>query len=331
MSGRVIQLKPPKLPDCFAVLDKEEANRQVYQALANGSKLIVNVSGGKDGLATLLIARYEMGLSPQQLIVHHQLLPEAWPGTLEYIEAICRQLGVTFWFDQCDYGGYECGNCGFHYTSSRVDQTICPECKSNTGVELTRLRGVLDLVAHRRKWPDSKVRFCTDYTKIRVFNSRLKQELATIGPTPVTVLGERWRESAQRQQLPWLRERPKFNTQQVRLLEYRPILDYRRIEAFRKLRQYGITPHYAYFAQGMTEHQMFELDEESGPRCSCVMCIFAQPEHVRRAYELPLVKSLVERAVQIEAESGHRWKARQSLAEVIQPRKLANLTAEDFL
>ena len=115
------------------------------------------------------------------------------------------------------------------------------------------------------------------------------------------------------------------------MLEYRPILDYRRIEAFGKLRQYDIQPHYSYFAQGLTEHQMFELDEESGPRCSCVMCIFAQAEHVRRAYQLPQVIPLIERAVQIEAESGHRWKARQSLAEVIQPPRLANLTAEDFL
>lgn len=331
MTRRITLLNQVELSEPDGIPDKKEALTQVYQAQSNGSKMIVNVSGGKDGLATLLIARYEMNLQPEQLIVHYQILPEAWPGTLEYVAKICQQLGVTFWSDGCDYGGYECSVCHFRYTSVLPQQLVCPKCKTPSGLEVSRLQGVLDLVAHRRMWPDSRVRFCTDYTKIRVFNKRMKQERATIGPTPIAVLGERWRESNNRRDLPWLRERPNFNTRQVHMLEYRPILGYRRIEAFRKLREYGVSPHYAYFAQGMTEHQMYELDEEGGPRCSCVMCVFAHREHVRRAYQLEEVKPIIDRGIAIETQTHHRWKNRESLAEAVQLLQVATLNREDFL
>lgn len=331
MSRRITLLNQVEPTEPGEVCDKAEALRQVYQSLANGSKMVVNVSGGKDGLATLLIARYEMNLQPEQLIVHYQILPEAWPGTYDYIQGICQQLGVVFWSDGCDYGGYECSECGFRYTSVLPEQLVCPKCKTSTGVEIGRLQGVLDLVEHRQMWPDSRVRFCTDYTKIRVFNRRMKQELATIGPTPIVVLGERWRESNNRRDLPWLRERPNFNTRQVHMLEYRPILNYRRIETFRKLRQYGITPHYAYFNQGMTDHQMYELDQEGGPRCSCVMCVFAQSEHVRQAYKLEQVKPIIDRGIAVEAAIHRSWKYRESLTEAVQSLQVATLNREDFL
>jgi 3'-phosphoadenosine 5'-phosphosulfate sulfotransferase (PAPS reductase)/FAD synthetase len=313
---------PPAAP-ALNTLTKTEALRQVYLSLAKGStdscsKLIINVSGGKDGLSTLLIARYEMDLEPEQIIVHHQILPEAWPGTVEYIGEICHKLGVTFWSDQCLYTGYECQNCKNRYTSIKTDKFDCPKCKfKGSGLAIATLQGVLDIAEFRGKFPSKQVRWCTDYTKIRVFNSRMKQELATIGPNPVTILGERWRESHDRQSLPWLRERPKFNTQTVRMLEFRPILDYRRIDCFLKLRQYGIQPHYAYSAQGMTEHQMYEVDEEGGPRCSCVMCIFSQAIHVRQAYKLLQVKPIIDRALGIEQASGYLWKPKQALSEAL--------------
>jgi len=89
-----------------------------------------------------------------------------------------------------------------------------------------------------------------------VFNMWARRTADLLGPTPVLVMGERWRESRGRAKLPHIRQRPSL----PHMTEYRPILDYRRIDVFRKLQQYGIDPHYCYKTQGMTDEEMYEQD-----------------------------------------------------------------------
>ena len=54
--------------------------------------MIVSVSGGKDSIA-MLLDQVERG-GPNGLLAHYQVMPEDWPETLGYTQAVCRQLGV---------------------------------------------------------------------------------------------------------------------------------------------------------------------------------------------------------------------------------------------
>jgi hypothetical protein len=68
-----------------------------------------------------------------------------------------------------------------------------------------------------------------------------------LGPRPLLVIGERWLESDDRARIPELRYRAGLEAGWM--LEWHPILHYRRIDSFCKLREYSIEPHYCYRVQ----------------------------------------------------------------------------------
>ena len=211
-----------------------------------GSKVIVSFSGGKDSLACLLLAREFYGA--EQTIAHHQRILEDWPGTVEYSQEVCDRLGIPLYVSQGRYYGYACVACGNHYLTS-VERLWCRVCGCREGSFLGLVEGVLDLVEWRKKWPSLDVRFCTSYFKRDVFNSWARRHPEILGEAPILIMGERWRESRGRAKLPYLRVR----SQLKHITEYRPLLDYRRIEVFQKAHAYGIEQHYCYELQGLTK------------------------------------------------------------------------------
>jgi 3'-phosphoadenosine 5'-phosphosulfate sulfotransferase (PAPS reductase)/FAD synthetase len=169
-----------------------------------------------------------------------------------------------------------------------------------------------------------------------------------LGNNPLLVLGERWLESEERAKLPELRYRAGLQTGWM--LEWHPILDYRRIDSFRKLRENNIEPHYCYRAQWrellreehtrfrtqnipphcsyegqwnglysvehltdaildpMINEIMYEVDEEGGPRCSCVSCFFKSAKQLRASYHTVEGRAVIEEAMQLEERIGFTMK-----------------------
>jgi len=101
------------------------------------------------------------------------------------------------------------------------------------------------------------------------------------------------------------------------MLEWRPILDYRRIDAFRASRAYNIEPHYCYKAQGMTDDDLYEVDREGGPRMSCVMCFYKPAHELHVSARVEVAQPIFARAVTVERTIGHTLKAGQSLESMI--------------
>jgi 3'-phosphoadenosine 5'-phosphosulfate sulfotransferase (PAPS reductase)/FAD synthetase len=162
-------------------------------------------------------------------------------------------------------------------------------------------------------WPSLEVRFCTSYFKRDNFNRWARANRALLGPHPVIALGERARESRGRAKLPVMRPRSGLSW----MLEWRPVLTWRRIDVFRKLRSYGIEPHYCYKAQGMSEEDMYERNVEGGPRMSCVMCFLKSPSELRASYQVEEARPIIERGLAIEHEIGHILTKDHSLAQMV--------------
>lgn len=193
----------------------------------------------------------------------------------------------------------------------------CRACGSHDATLLRTVESVLDLVEWRQAWPSLAVRFCTSYFKRDNFNAWARANAHLLGAAPVICLGERARESRGRAKLPVWRDRSGLKDGWMR--EWRPVLSWRRIEVFRKMRQHGIEPHYCYEAQGMTLHDMYEVDQEGGPRLSCVMCFLKSPEQLRASYYVAEGRAVIERGISVEQATGHTIKHGQSLESMVIP------------
>lgn len=315
-------------------------------------KVIVCVSGGKDSILALLSALVLYG--PERVIAHHCIVEEDWEHTTDYIQALCSRLGVPLYMSQAHYYGYECLACGHHYLRQAALQ-VCTKCRSTNGRQLAVVRNLLDLVEWRQKWPDMRVRFCTDYLKITVLDLWYDDNKAWLGEHPVVVLGERWAESAGRAELPEVRARPSRKG----LVEFRPILALRRIEVFnavreagialhpcydlqwrallreehRRWREQGIAPRVSYEEQwqelqtvatlsdalldAMVEHLKYHVDEEGGPRMSCVVCVFKSILALATSATLPGAAPHFVRASGIEDHTGHYIKVARPLKAIV--------------
>jgi 3'-phosphoadenosine 5'-phosphosulfate sulfotransferase (PAPS reductase)/FAD synthetase len=268
-------------------------------------------SGGKDStLKSHLVAEIYKGVCP--IIIHHQLIPEEWPGTREYVEATAKRLGVELVVEQALYYGFQCGFCGNRYTTSKFEKKYCPKCKS-LAHHIATIQGLMDLVEWRGMYPDSSIRWCTSYLKRDLFNSWVRRNRKLLGDLPVVTLGERHLESIGRSKLPEIRKRSGLSE----VIEYRPILNLRRIDVFRGLRDRGIEPHYCYRLQGMTDADMYEIDAEGGPRCSCINCIYLTPANIDRNLRLPMNFDLRDRMLRFEENTGFTYKPGLGIAEIL--------------
>ena len=255
---------------------------------------------------------------------------------------------------QARYYGYECLDCGHRYLRQAEIQ-VCTKCKSTSGQLLKIVTNLLDLVEWRQKWPDKRVRYCTDYLKIQVLNLWADENRSWLGEHPVVVIGERWSESTSRAELLEVRRRPT----RAYLTEFCPALALRRIEAFRIVREAGLSLHYCYAQQwklllqeehrkwriegivprssyegqwngldaledlfdtilsAMLERLMYEVDEEGGPRMRCVLCVFKSIVALATSARVPSARRHFDRAERIEATSGHYIKQKHPIKDIV--------------
>src|SRR3954463_2914225 len=70
------------------------------------TRVVVSLSGGKDSVASLLLALEIFG--PEPVVAHHQVVLEDFVGTVEYCQGICHFLGVPLSFSQGVYNSFLC-------------------------------------------------------------------------------------------------------------------------------------------------------------------------------------------------------------------------------
>ncbi|MBA2681126.1 MAG: phosphoadenosine phosphosulfate reductase [Ktedonobacteraceae bacterium] len=298
---------------------------------------------------------------PDLTIAHYQLVEEEWPGTLEYGQQVCAYLGVPLYVSQGKYYGYRCLDCGRTYLSAHPQKAMCrlPKgCGSHNKQFLRMVESVHDIIEWREKWVSKQVRACTRYFKTEVFNSWARNNKLLLGNSPLLVLGERWLESEERTKIPELRYRR--GLQSGWMMEWHPILGYRRIDSFRKLRENGIEPHYCYRVQWrellreeheiwrlqdavphcsyegqwnglreveylsdailnpMIDEILFEVDEEGGPRCSCVSCFFKPAKQLRASYRTEEGRPVIVEAMHIEEHIGFTMKQGHTIRDMVE-------------
>lgn len=176
------------------------------------------------------------------------------------------------------------------------------------------LAGMLDYAQSRGAPPTNRYRWCTGKYKVKLFEDSIRRNREMLGDRPVVLFGYRRAESPRRaRKEPWVeRDAVSLKPSQEwprgwQMWEHAPILDWSRRSTFRKMRDHGIEPHPCYALQGMTAQDMYDLDHEGGPRCSCRNCIFAGKQQVKLTAECPENWDVFARTLEFERQTGLSW------------------------
>jgi 3'-phosphoadenosine 5'-phosphosulfate sulfotransferase (PAPS reductase)/FAD synthetase len=286
--------------------------------------MIVSLSGGKDSVAMLLHLVQRYGTS--QIVAHYQVLPEDWPGTLDYNQRLCARLGVPLVAQQMLYEPVGDGTAVRRLAIRDIHQESDVVPCGTPGV----IAGVTDL-AFRRRWPPSAAsRFCTRYFKSGLLDYWLRQqrdrlseqnhESALPGELASVALGERAGESPRRARKEAITDRLAWATGEC-ITNWLPIHQWSRRQVFRCLRDHSVEPHPAYREQGLTDRQMYDVDTEGGPRTSCRFCIFATHSDVCHQAQLVANLTLLQRLRAFEQTTGRTWWPQRS-ATALSPTTL---------
>jgi hypothetical protein len=298
---------------------------------AEPSAVIVSVSGGLDSDYAALWARH-MWPNARIILWHAFLVLMDWDETLDHLRMLAATLGNCH-LVICQ-AVYELNGTttptGCNGTSLRRchivqdgDQWYGPATDDDPAVILS----LLDFARRARKGqaPTKKIRWCTDYFKIRLFNAWARQNRKMLGERAVLLSGERWAESQQRSHLPpweWrnaiaLQPGNKEWPNGWRMLWARPGIDKALHEVTNAVIRAGIEPHIGYFAQGETLASLLDpsRDEQARARLSCRVCIFSHRHHIQHAVDtrpdsiLPVVLAIK----RYERDTGFTWQQRGPL------------------
>lgn len=265
-------------------------------------RLIVSTSGGKDSLASLLVALDYFPAS--QIEIWHQRIdadgPQFmdWSVTPRYVQLLGALLGVPV-YEQWRVGG-------FREELLRQDAPPAPVrfVRDQQEYEVGPSRAGVNT---RRRWPavspNLSVRWCSSQLKIDVTARALTHDPTLQGTPdhPVRLLfltGERREESANRSRYAAL-ERHRTYSRSRHILHWRPVIDWSEAEVWDKIRGAGILPHPAYVL-GFS-------------RVSCETCIFHGPAGWRRVAELDPERFA--HIVRVEQELNHTIDPRMSVAQ----------------
>lgn len=239
--------------------------------------IVVNTSGGKDSMATLLMVAEmarEACVLERVVAVHADLGRVEWPGVRELAQEQAEALGVRF-------------------------------------EAISRAKGdLLAQVEARGRWPDSSNRYCTSdqkrdqVAKVLTWLAAERAEFpGKVEGRPVRVLncmGFRAEESAARAKRKVMTRDERTSSGRKEVWTWLPIHDWTLARVWEAIK-----------ASGLRWHRAYDLGM---PRLSCVFCIFAPKEalvisgHENRA--------LLDEYVALEARIGHRFTNRMAIAEV---------------
>ena len=159
------------------------------------------------------------------------------------------------------------------------------------------------LLEERKKFPDSKNRWCTAYLKTALNDHWIRTHRNILGEKCLFISGERRGESRGRAKLPECEyHSTTLKTERKGKFEchwLRPVLDYEKGKMFEWGKALGIPPHPCYEYIG---------------RCSCMFCMFMPDRHA--AENMKRYPELAAEYVRAEMQIQHTWKKSKSLQSV---------------
>ncbi|OKH65393.1 phosphoadenosine phosphosulfate reductase [Mycobacterium sp. SWH-M5] len=243
--------------------------------------LLVNSSAGKDSQATLDVvveAARAAGVLDRVVVVHADLGEAEWEGVPELAAEHAAHYGLRFELARREVDGQT-------YT-------------------------ILDHVQRRGKWPSAQARWCTSDFKrgpIRKVMTKLVAELRESGQVvdrPVKVLnvmGLRAEESSARARRIAYSPNPGASNGRRRVDDWYPLHAWSVVQVWDRIRSAGTRPHPAYL-EGMS-------------RLSCRFCVLASRADL--VCSARLNPELARRYAAVETQTGHRFRADLSMADII--------------
>ena len=176
-------------------------------------------------------------------------------------------------------------------------------------------KDLLQNIERRRMWPSPAIRQCTSDFKTTPLQKLIRRVMKQRNATrAINCMGLRAEESANRAKKPAWKLNAKLSVAGRTVYDCNPILSMLEQGVFGAIAQAGQEVHWAYKA-GMT-------------RLSCCFCIMASQADLQTAARLN--PELAQRYVDLEAEIGHTFTHKRSLADIIglqptaaEPKQLA--------
>lgn len=162
---------------------------------------------------------------------------------------------------------------------------------------------LLNAIEDRGRWPSSAARYCTSDLKRTPCNKvvRAQHDWKAKPRSVINCFGFRAEESSARSKRPTWARIDRECTQTREWFEFSPIHDLTTAEVFEVIRLDGQTPHPIY-ATG-------------NERLSCVFCVLGSANDIKNgAKQRP---ELFQRYVELEQKMNHKFRAKQSLAEIV--------------
>lgn len=235
---------------------------------------VINVSGGKDSTALLLLA-IERG-TPNLKVVFADTGNEH-PQTYECVRFLEHRLDVPIQWVRASFDDEIAGK--REYVATRWAAKGVPAEKIARAMAVLRPTGnpFLDLCLWKGRFPSRMTQFCTAELKKVPINEQVVRPLLFAGHRVISWQGVRAQESPKRALLPMVERQPDGP-----LWAYRPILHWTAEEVFAMHHRHGIEPNPLY-TQGMG-------------RVGCMPCI-----NVRKSELFEIAKRFPEQIDRIEA------------------------------
>ncbi|GAB4444866.1 MAG: hypothetical protein OHK0015_46620 [Chloroflexi bacterium OHK40] len=300
---------------------------------ARPSIIVGSSSGGNDSHAAVLYARWRWPEAP--IIIWHALLDEMdWEQTPAALDALANRVGGRRVTVQAVYR--RTGNLtptGNHGVTLAAIHDVDALGPATAAQYPDGIRTLLDfaMAARNGQPPTARIRWCTHYFKIALFDAWARRNRHLLGDQPVLITGERWRESPGRERRLTTWEWRDALTLQPghaehpagwRLLWLRPVIDWAWHQVNAYVHACGLPFHPGYAAQGETLETMLDphRDERQGrARLSCRCCIFTHPRHLAAALQNDpvAIAPAIARVRAYEQASGFSWQQRGPIDELL--------------
>ena len=275
--------------------------------LGDYSAVVISISGGKDSQTIMGVIMAEVraqSYGGAVLAVHADTGAE-WPQSLPHCHMLCEHYGIPLKVAlpfralpqhierRCKMLAEQGRKGGWPNMANRY---CTAHCKVNAIEKVIRAG-----------WPSAKCRYCTSDCKRGPIQKVVRNAwpAGAAGAAILSVTGERRQESPHRAKLPEIEMNRPLTAGSRAVTNYRPILDYTLQDVWAHIAGTGLPRHVAY-----------DLGNE---RVSCAICVLAKDGDIRNgAAECP---ELAEHFLRIERETGHTFRHKRSLAEILSGAK----------
>lgn len=295
--------------------------------LGSYQKILCAVSGGKDGIASLLLL-LEAGIPKERFEIHHHLVDGQgpnfmdWPVSASYVQKLGEALGIPV-VESWREGG-------FLREMLRDGEATAPVSFQTLEGEVVTVGGTRGKPGRRRMFPQVTAnlaqRYCSSAVKIDVFSRILTNDIRFRGQRVLVVTGERAEESKNRANYAVFephRDDLRNGRGYTRHIDhYRPVHGLLELEVWDVLKRHRINPHPAY--------------KLGWNRMSCRNCIFSGPNewatvrlYMPKAFE-PIAQYETEFGVTIKQGESVNEQADRGIPHICQLETLLLAESDDY-